>query len=197
MGRRAVSAAGPSTLDSDIRKIVPMSPCRKLTALLPVLTLLALCACATRTSAPGSTAGDAPEQTRPATELVEELWPDGSIRMRKEVIRQPDGTLINHGTYTTWHRGGLKAYEGAYAYGKLDGVERTWHDNGRQRTEQYYRNGLRQGPRRDWDPEGNLVKEENYVEDVPHGTWTIWKDDGTIKWRGYFDHGQPVSAPPN
>jgi antitoxin component YwqK of YwqJK toxin-antitoxin module len=131
---------------------------------------------------------------RPAesVELVEEFWPDGKLRLRRQVTRQADGTLLDHGTYTRWYQNGRKEYEATYVRGQLHGVETAWHENGEKRTEQHFDQGLRQGTRWDWDEQGRLRREERYLKDRPHGTWTIWKSDGTIKWQARFDHGKPL-----
>ena len=54
-------------------------------------------------------------------ELVEETWPDGTLRLRKYVLRQDDGTTINHGTYERWHDNGEKEYEAVFVNGKKRG----------------------------------------------------------------------------
>ena len=151
---------------------------------LPLLFVLAGCQ-------PGATRVSA---ARPAedVEVVEQFWPNGTLRLRKHVLRMPDGTLVEHGTYTQWHVSGEKEYEATYIRGALHGVETAWHKNGRQRTEQHYVHGQRHGPRYDWDPEGRKRKEEHYFDDRPHGTWTVWKPDGQIKWQGRFEHGPPL-----
>jgi YD repeat-containing protein len=126
------------------------------------------------------------------TEVVREFWPDGQLRVEREVVRRPDGTLVNHGAYTSWLADGQKEYEGSYVRGQTDGVEYQWHDNGQLRSEQHYALGLRQGPRYDWDAQGRLRKEEHYADDLPDGQWTIWEGDGRIKWQGAFERGEPV-----
>ena len=127
-----------------------------------------------------------------ATELIEEFWPDGQPRLRRHVLRKPDGTLLDHGTFTRWYQNGAKEYEAEYLQGQLHGIETAWHANGQKRSEQHYDHGLRHGVRRNWDEQGRLRAEEHYLKDRPHGTWTIWKGDGSIKWQARFQHGQPV-----
>jgi antitoxin component YwqK of YwqJK toxin-antitoxin module len=132
--------------------------------------------------------------TQPAvhSEVAREFWPDGQFRVEREVVRKPDGTLVNHGAYVSWFLSGKKEYEASYLDGQIDGVERQWHDNGQLRSEQHYAHGLRHGPRYDWDSQGRLRKEEHYTDDLPDGQWTIWEDDGRIKWQGAFERGKPV-----
>jgi hypothetical protein len=124
--------------------------------------------------------------------LVEERWPDGSVRISRAVLRDPNGTPINDGPYRVFSANGNPEYEGIYVRGQLHGPERQWHDNGQLRSEQFYRRGLRHGPRRDWDPQGRLRRVESYADDQPDGVWTIWDEDGRIKWQQTFERGKPV-----
>ncbi|MFH1747619.1 MAG: hypothetical protein ABIG44_11305 [Planctomycetota bacterium] len=135
-----------------------------------------------------------PVEARPAenVRVVEEHWPNGVLRVRREVVSAVDGTLINHGLYTQWYQDGTKEYESTYVQGQLHGVETAWHMNSRKRTEQHYEHGERHGPRYVWDEEGNKRGEEHYWQDKPDGTWTVWKKDGQIKWQSRFDRGKPL-----
>jgi hypothetical protein len=129
--------------------------------------------------------------TRPAN-VDEERWPNGVLRLQREVLRQPDGTLVNHGTFTTWYDNGQKEYEGTYVRGQLDGLARSWHRNGQQWTEEHYAAGQRAGVRYAWDEKGVLRKEEHYVDDKPDGTWTVWDEKGKIKAQQHFNRGAPL-----
>lgn len=131
--------------------------------------------------------------TAEGVEIVEESWPDGKLRLRKQVLRNADGTLVDHGTYTRWHPNGQKAYEATFVAGKVHGIETQWHKNGQKSTEQHYDHGMRHGPRITWDENGQKRKEEHFVNDKPHGTWTVWGKDGRIKAQNRFDHGTPKS----
>jgi antitoxin component YwqK of YwqJK toxin-antitoxin module len=132
--------------------------------------------------------------TQPAgrAEVIKESWPDGTPKLCKQVVREPDGSLVLNGRYTTWYESGVKQYEATYVNGKLDGTATAWHPNGRIWTTEEYANGLRHGTRTAWDQEGHRVQEEHYYEDKPDGTWTIWEPDGAVKWQGSFDKGKPL-----
>jgi hypothetical protein len=125
------------------------------------------------------------------TEVIETHWPNGRLRRHREVIRKPDGTLVDQGRQTTWHDNGNKAFEAVYVDGKIEGVELNWHKNGQMRTKAHFEHGIREGSRYTWDEEGHLRKEEHYCHGKPHGTWTIWKKDGSLKWQATYDHGIP------
>ena len=129
----------------------------------------------------------------PDVEVVEQHWPDRTVRLRKEVIRNLEGELVNHGTYTRWYDNGRKEYECTFIRGQKHGITTMWHRNGRKWTETHHVHGKRHGLSTTWDTAGRKRREESYADDRPHGTWTVWQEDGRIKWRTTFDHGTPGS----
>lgn len=124
-------------------------------------------------------------------EIVEELWPNGQPRVRRQVLTLADGTQVNHGVYLTWYDNGQKEYEGVFVRGQNDGVATSWHRNGQKRIEEQYALGKRHGDRYTWDENGTLRKEEHFVDDQPDGVWTTWDAKGQIKAQQRFDHGVP------
>jgi antitoxin component YwqK of YwqJK toxin-antitoxin module len=124
------------------------------------------------------------------TEVVEEYWPDGQLRLRKEVLRLEDGSYVDHGSFERWHSNGKKEYEAFFVRGKKEGTTIRYHKNGQKASEQEYKNGKRHGRCRSWNEAGALVKEENWKNGMPHGTWTIW-EKGEVKWSHTYDHGKP------
>jgi antitoxin component YwqK of YwqJK toxin-antitoxin module len=130
-----------------------------------------------------------PPAARPAEQVqtIEQHWPNGELRLRKQVLETPDGGLVNHGAYTRWHDNGRKEYEAVYVDGKLEGVETTWHKNGRKWIEAHYVGGHNHGPRYIWNKDGTKVKEEHYVNGKPHGTWTSWNSSGRIRSQQTFE----------
>ena|GEM_PF-1926453 len=124
-------------------------------------------------------------------EIVEEHWPDGKLRLRKHMLRGPDGTPINHGPYRRWHTDGRKEYEANFVRGEKDGIETRWHRNGQKWIEACYVRGRRHGVSHTWDEDGMKRKEERHTHGKPHGTWTVWDRDGNVKWQGRFEHDAP------
>lgn len=134
-------------------------------------------------------------QAAPAAkaEVVEEHWPNGVLRLRKEVLRGRDGTGVDHGTYTGWYDNGQVEYQGTFVQGKVDGVATRYHRNGQKAVEEHFAHGLREGPRYSWDESGILRKEEHFVDDQPDGTWTTWDAQAKIKAQQRFERGVPKS----
>jgi len=123
-------------------------------------------------------------------ETIEEYWPNGQLRLRKQVLRLEDGAVVDHGTFERWHDNGKKEYEAVFVRGKKDGTTIRYHKNGRKATEQEYSDGRRHGRSVTWNDSGAMVKEEHWANGKPHGTWTIW-EDGEVKWSHTYDHGKP------
>ena len=125
-----------------------------------------------------------------AVETVEEFWPNGQLKLRKQVLRLDDGTVVDDGKFERWHSNGKKEYEAVFVKGAKEGTTIRYHKNGRKATEQEYRKGKRHGRSASWNDAGAMVKEENWMDGRPHGTWTIW-DKGKVKWSHTYDHGKP------
>lgn len=155
------------------------------------LPLLAAVGCTPGERKPPAGTTPEAEKSERKVQVVEEFWPDGKLRLRQEVLKAPDGALINDGRYTSWFDNGNKEYEATYVDGKLEGVATAWHRNGKRWTEEHYQHGVRHGTRLNWDEKGRLRGEEHYYEGKSDGTWTIWKPDGTVEWQGHFNRGQP------
>ena len=152
-------------------------------ALLPLLAVLAL-DCSTLCVA----SSDNPPA--PGHETVEERWPDGTMRQRKQVLRLEDGTTVDDGPFERWYIDGTKEYSAVFVRGKKDGTTVRYHRNGQIASRQQYQDGRLDGPSVSWDDGGRKVKEENWADGLPHGTWTVWKD-GKVAWTHTFDHGDP------
>ena len=132
-----------------------------------------------------------PESPSGTPEVVEEHWPNGQLRLRKQVLRLDDGTTVDHGSFDRWYSDGGKEYAAVFANGGKEGTTVRFHRNGQVASRQEYRDGERNGPSVSWDDSGAKVKEENWADGRPHGTWTVWRD-GKVEWTHTYDHGDPT-----
>ena len=158
---------------------------RRFLLMIPVLLAALGFACAQHLPPPSR---DLPQEQ---TQVVEQHWPDGRLKLREHVLRLEDGTLVDHGRFERWHDNGVKEYEAVFVLGKKEGTAIHYHANGRMWTRREYRNGKRHGSSISWDSRGAKVKEEEWADGQPHGTWTVW-EDGRIKWRHTFERGKPA-----
>jgi antitoxin component YwqK of YwqJK toxin-antitoxin module len=159
---------------------------------LPALLIFAalLCLPAGCTQAECKTSPDrAAAETAEHVETIEEHWPNGELRLRKQVVKTADGTLVDHGAYARWYDNGQQEYETTFVHGKKDGVATRWHKNGRKWLEEHYQHGQKHGVTRAWDENGVLRKEERHANGKPHGVWTIWDKRGRIRWQQRYLHG--------
>lgn len=123
-------------------------------------------------------------------ETVKEHWPNGQLRLMKQVLTLDDGSVVDHGRFERWHSNGKKEYEAVFVRGKKEGTTIRYHKNGRKASQQEYKDGKRHGRCLSWNDSGEKVKEENWMDGKPHGTWTIW-EEGKVKWSHTYDHGKP------
>jgi hypothetical protein len=152
-------------------------------ALLPLLVVLAVDCFPLLCASTGSPAA-------PDHETVEEHWPDGKLRLRKQVLRLEDGTTVDDGSFERWYDDGTMEYTAVFVRGKKEGTTIRYHRNGRIASRQQYHDGERHGLSENWDDQGRKVKEENWADGRPDGTWTIWKN-GEVEWTHDFEHVDP------
>jgi len=123
-------------------------------------------------------------------EIVEEHWPDGSLRERKQVLRVTGDITVDDGPFERWFSDGTKEYEAVFVRGNKEGTTVRYHRNGRVASRDEYRDGKRNGLSVSWNDKGKKVKEEGWADGRPHGTWTVW-EDGKVAWTHTFVHGDP------
>lgn len=124
-------------------------------------------------------------------EVIEERWPDGELRLRKQMRRNEDGELVNHGTYKRWYDNGQQEYQATFVDGKIHGLAVRWHRSGRKWIEEHFADGTPHGSRRIWDENGVKRKEEHHVHGEPRGTWTVWDKHGKVKIQRNFGADKP------
>jgi len=76
---------------------------------------------------PAPPGGGAPAS---AHEIVEQRWPDGTLRERRQVLRLADGSVVGDGPFERWFPDGTKEYEARFVRGRKDGTTIRWHRNG-------------------------------------------------------------------
>jgi hypothetical protein len=155
-----------------------------MTSLLIPLLFGSVVACASPPPASPRTAA------APGHEILEQLWPDGTLRERKQVLLMPGGSTVDDGSFERWYIDGTKEYEAVFVRGKKEGTAVRYHRNGRIASRERYHDGLRDGPSVSWNDKGEKVKEESWSDGQPHGTWTVW-EDGKVAWKHTFAHGDP------
>ncbi len=104
----------------------------------------------------------APEAT---PEVVEERYPDGKIKISREVVQDALGNYLNHGTWKMFNERGGLVIEGQYHRDSRCGVWNRWYAAGELPM-------LRERPFTDFTPP--FISQGTFTNDALHGSWTIY-----------------------
>ncbi len=123
----------------------------------------------------------APSATSDADgELVTERYPDGSVKIERQVTKDAAGNYVNHGTYTAYGPDGTVQKTGVFQNGKQQGkwTQSFAKDEGHLFTADH-----------ETEFQGPFASEATFVEGQLDGTWTIKDRNGQniVEWN--FDHG--------
>ena len=117
---------------------------------------------------------------KPNVEQITERYPDGNVRIERQVTQDAEGNYVNHGIFTEYDPKGHIFRSGEYCNGKLNGRWAQNFDAGQQglfsdQFEKQY-----QGP---------FVSEATFSEGKLHGAWIVRSANGRkiIQWQ--FDNG--------
>ena len=113
-------------------------------------------------------------------EMVTERYPDGNAKVQRQVILDPAGNYVNHGTYVEHDSHGKIVKSGEYRNGRLHGKWIRHFEEGRGRLFSGSLEGQFLGP---------FVAEAGFVDGQLHGSWIIKSQSGAkiIEWS--FDRG--------
>jgi antitoxin component YwqK of YwqJK toxin-antitoxin module len=113
------------------------------------------------------------------TETVTERYPNGNIKIERQVSLDPQGNYVNHGTYAEYAQNGKLLRSGEFSLGKQHGKWLQYFEDGRGRL---FSGKLEQ------QFVGPFVSEATFADGVLHGSWTIKSHSGKVMdWN--FDHG--------
>src|SRR6187402_3329844 len=113
----------------------------------------------------------------PASQVVEEAWPDGSARLRYGT-RTLDGAMQRHGSYLRWHAGLVPAVEGAYADGLPSGPWKAWREDGTPLLAGSFNEGRRTGKWELFHGEGKLAGVGECLLGCRSGRWVYFDAQG-------------------
>src|SRR5690242_15505546 len=77
---------------------------------------------------------------------VEEKWPDGSLKMQRQMAQDLMGRTLANGLETRYFLGGKKQLETTYRFGVMDGPWREYYLSGALKCEGNYKHGEKDGP---------------------------------------------------
>jgi hypothetical protein len=97
-------------------------------------------------------------------QIIEDKFPDGAIRARREVIVTSRGEQIPDGHKIAFYHDGKPRQELEYIKGKLEGPWREYYPTGDLKIEGNYRDDLKDGLETRKFHDGTVFQETNYLE---------------------------------
>src|SRR5262245_28323082 len=92
--------------------------------------------------------------TAPKTEVVEKRYPDGTLKLRREVMVDASGRQTDHGKVTRYWSNGKPQEEITYVEGQKSGPWTEWYESGLKKAECGYRRGVKHGSEVFYNKEG-------------------------------------------
>jgi len=126
-------------------------------------------------------------------EVVRERYPDGKVKVEREVIRDAEENYVNHGTWKMWDKTGNVVGEGRYVNGERQGVWTGWfmpaevallsempykQYEGPFISQAEFDGGKLNGRWVIYDAKQRKISEWHYVAGRRHGAWTSWYANG-------------------
>ncbi len=167
--------------------------------------------------APSAAADDAnsrPPVSGDVTQVGEERWENGKLKVREEMKLDDEGEWIlhglvehfweagekklaiyykdgvPHGSKKAWYPNGQVYTNGAFVDGREDGVWTTFYLDGRKEAEWGMKLGAWDGPETRWHPNGQKAMHGVWVAGRQTGFFTKYDEEGKII--GEIDYGNPA-----
>jgi len=97
-------------------------------------------------------------------EIIRERYPNGKVKIERQVTLDPSGNYVNHGPWKMWDSAGTLVAEGQYSMGNRVGAWTRWH--GRKSSPVF-----NQSPFNRFKPP--FVSQANFTEGAIDGDWFI------------------------
>lgn len=122
---------------------------------------------------------------------VQAKYPDGTIRMEREIALMSDNSFVNDGSYIEYYEDGTKFAEGNFTEGIMDGDWKYWHPNGQLCKDITYKAGKPDGSHKVFREDGTVESVQVFKDGVRNGEWISYFEDGeTVKMKTEFDTGR-------
>lgn len=99
------------------------------------------------------------------SEIFTERYPDGAVKVEREVALDAEGNYVNHGPWRMWSHAGKLIAEGSYEHGKRVGLWTRWLERNESPV-------LSQGYFRQF--KAPFVSQANFTDDAMDGEWLIF-----------------------
>ena len=140
-------------------------------------------------------------------EVFVERFPDGKIKVEREVTLDAEGNYVNHGPWRMWDQAGKLLAEGSYSYGQRTSIWTRWYDRGDSPmlnqqpfrrfkapflSQANYENGIMNGEWSLFDAEQNRCCQLSISHGKRDGLSLFWLPDGTVLEQSLYEQGVPT-----
>jgi antitoxin component YwqK of YwqJK toxin-antitoxin module len=122
---------------------------------------------------------------RDTSEVIEERYPNGSLRIVREVVQDEKGNYLNHGPWKMFNERGTVVVDGQYYEDERHGVWNRWYTGGEV-------SFLRQKPFTDFIPP--FISQGMFDSGDLHGAWIIYDAKQRKVCEIRFNHGEREGA---
>lgn len=148
-----------------------------------------------------------PSQPIVGTEVFVERYPDGTIKVEREVTLDDEGNYVNHGPWRMWNQAGKLVAEGSFEYGSRSSIWTRWHDRNDSKllsqapfnrfstpfiSQVNFDQGVMDGEWSIFDSQQRRCCQISLYRGKRHGTTLFWLPDGTVLQQATFDQGVPT-----
>lgn len=149
-------------------------------------------------------------------EVVRERYPNRSVKIEREVIRDADDNYVNHGVWRMWDRQGNMIANGEFRQGKRHGEWTAWFMRGEAKllteapfsefeepfkSTATFDDGELHGKWTISDAKQRRVTDWEFAHGKRHGTWTYWHVSGAkireVEFEDGLCHGRLREWKPN
>ncbi|WP_254507331.1 toxin-antitoxin system YwqK family antitoxin [Anatilimnocola floriformis] len=151
------------------------------------------------------TATSEPKATDVVTELVKERYPNGTIKVEREVAQDRDGNFVLHGVYRQFDERGALICEGVNEQGQPDGIWKRYYSatsaplfgtapykdfQGPYISQANFSDGQIDGKWTIFDAKNRKISEIEFVNGQRHGKAAWFYPNGTLLSQATYDRGR-------
>jgi antitoxin component YwqK of YwqJK toxin-antitoxin module len=137
-------------------------------------------------------------------ETIRDKYPDGTMRIERELARYSDNNFAADGKYREFHPNGKPFIEGQFKEGRQQGEWTYYFDNGQVNRKATYKDGKPNGSWEVYRADGTLAAKRSFKDGVRDGDWITYDATGKQPlteehyangepdgvWKTWFPNGQ-------
>ncbi len=146
------------------------------------------------------------DSAEPETEVIRERYPDGAVRIEREVTQDSQGNFLNHGPWQMWDQRGNLLAQGEYRYGNRTGTWLRWYRSPSESelltkmpyqqfklpviSQATFKNDQLDGAWTIWDGRKNKISQWEFIEGRRDGTSVWWFANGKKMREVFYRDGE-------